>query len=361
MSFERTAAGLDVHARSTYAWALDTHTGEIYSERLTPDPDHALTWLGKLPGPVACAYEAGPTGYGLARALNTAGIRCLVAAPSKMERPKGDRIKNDKRDAMRLAKLLRLDEIPTVRIPTEQEEAARDLLRSRDDVRRHLMRARSHINAQLLRHGQVYSAGSTWTHDHHCWLTKQQFTETAANTAYGELLETVLETENRLDRMSKAVRALADSPAWHDTVIRLSCLRGINTLTAVNLAVEIGDWHRFTGTTIPAYLGLVPSEHSSGESDRHGAITKSGNTHARRLLVEASWSHLRPYRKASATLQARLDLAPPAVRHRADQGNRRLHRRWEAFESRKKRRTVAAVAIARELSSWCWSLVTLEC
>jgi transposase len=362
MSFERTAVGLDVHARSTYAWALDTRTGEVFAERLLADPATALAWLHKLPGPLVCAYEAGPTGYGLARTLNAAdGIRCLVAAPSKMERPKGDRIKNDKRDAMRLAKLVHLEEIPTVRIPTEHEEAARDLLRSRDDVRRHLMRARSNLTAMLLRHGQVYYDGGTWTREHHRWLARQHFTDPAATSAYGELLETVLESEARLERMSTTVRALAEDATWQQAVIRLRCLRGIDTLAAVNLAVEIGDWHRFTGATLPSYLGLVPSDHSSGASERHGAITKSGNTHVRRLLVEAAWCHLRPYRKASAALQVRLDAAPPAVRHRADQANRRLHHRWQSFEDRRKRRTVAAVAIARELSSWCWSLVTLDC
>ncbi|WP_345125218.1 IS110 family transposase [Streptomyces chiangmaiensis] len=156
MFSERTSVGLDVHARTTTAWALNGETGEVFSERLDAETHNVLAWVATLPQPAAVAYEAGPTGFVLARALDGIGIRCVVAAPSKMERPAGDRIKTDKRDAQRLAKLLRMDELPVVRVPTPAEEAARDLVRGRDDVRRDLARARNRVSKLLLRQGRVW-------------------------------------------------------------------------------------------------------------------------------------------------------------------------------------------------------------
>jgi transposase len=360
MYTERTSVGLDVHARSTVAWGLDGVTGEVFTDRLTPQTAHVLAWLDRLPGPVAVAYEAGPTGYGLARALQEAGIRCVLAAPSKMERPAGDRIKTDKRDAERLARLLRLDELPAVRVPTVQEEAARDLTRAREDVRADLMRARHRLSKLLLRQGIVYNGGNTWTAIHHQWLTGHHFDGHGTSVAYDDALEAVLALETRRDRLDLAVLDLAAGRQWAPVVSRLSCLRGISTLTALGLAVEIGDWHRFTGSTIGAYLGLVPSEGSSGERRRQGSITKTGNTHARRLLVEAAWHHRRPYRRPGTALRSRLDKAPAPVRQRAEQGNRRLHQRWATLDARQKRSTVTVVAVARELSGWCWSLATMD-
>jgi transposase len=360
MYSERTSVGLDVHARSTVAWGLDGVTGEVFAERLVPDTAEVLAWLGRLPAPVAVAYEAGPTGFGLARALRDAGIRCVLVAPSKMERPAGDRIKTDRRDAERLARLLRLDELPAVRVPTVEEEAARDLTRAREDVRADLMRARHRLSKLLLRQGVVYTGGNAWTAAHHQWLTGHHFDQPARRVAYDEALDTVLALEARRNRLDAAIAQLAGQRAWAPVVSRLTCLRGVGTLTALGLAVEIGDWRRFTGATIGAYLGLVPSEDSSGDRRRLGAITKTGNTHARRLLVEAAWHHRRPYRHPGVALRARLDQAPAPVRQRAEQGNRRLNQRWASLDARHKPSTVAVVAVARELSGWCWSLATLD-
>ena len=360
MYTERTSVGLDVHARSTVAWGLDGLTGEVFAERLTPSTADVVAWLARLPGPVAVAYEAGPTGYGLARALEAAGIRCVVVAPSKMERPAGDRVKTDRRDAERLARLLRLDELPAVRVPTPDQEAARDLLRSREDTRADLMRARHRLSKLLLRHGIVYDSGKAWTGVHHQWLAAHRFESFALQTAYDEALETVLALEARRDRLDRAIHELAAQPQWAPLVARLACLRGISTLTGLGLAVEIGDWSRFTGSTIGAYLGLVPTEHSSGGQRRQGGITKTGNTHARRLLVEAAWHHRRPYRRPSVALRARLDQVPAPVRQRAELGNRRLNQRWAGLDARAKRPTISVVAVARELSGWCWSLAVMQ-
>jgi transposase len=356
---ERTSVGLDVHARSVAACAVDAVTGAVVQARLCPDHDVVLRWLGQLPGPVAVAYEAGPTGFGLARAVRAAGWRCEVVAPSKLARPAGDRVKTDARDARLLARLLRLDEVASVRVPDVAEEAARDLVRAREDVRGELMRARHRVSKLLLRQGIVWSGGAGWSLAHHAWLRRQQLAQPAARIAFDTAYETVLLAESRRDRLDKAITELAHDPAWAPTVARLQCLRGISTLTGFALAVEIGDWHRFTGATIGAYLGLVPSESSSGASRNQGPITKTGNGHARRLLVEAAWHHRKPYRNPSAAMRSRWQAAPPAARARGHAGNHRLHARWEEFIARKKRPVVANVAIARELAGWCWSLATM--
>lgn len=358
MFSERTSVGLDVHARSVVACAIDTVTGELTRARLCPDPAEVLDWIGHLPGPVAVAYEAGPTGFGLARAVVAARVRCEVVAPSKLQRPAGQRVKTDARDALHLARLLRLDEFTSVRVPPAAEEAARDLVRAREDARGDLMRARHRVSKLLLRQGIVWSGGGTWTLTHHAWLHAQRFEHPGLQAAYEGAYEAVVMAEDRRTRLDHAITAMAKDPAWSPMVARLSCLRGIDTLTALGLAVEIGDWHRFTGSSISAYLGLVPAESSSGQSRSQGSITKIGNTHARRLLVEAAWHH-RPGYRVGTTLRRRWDAAPPAARARGHAGNQRLHQRWLAFTARHKRPVIANVAVARELAGWCWSLATL--
>jgi transposase len=356
---ERTSVGLDVHARSVVACAIDTMTGEMIRQRLTPEHAGVLGWIRALPGPVAVAYEAGPTGFGLARALSAALVRCEVVAPSKLQRPAGDRIKTDARDALHLARLLRLDEVVSVRVPSAAEEAARDLVRAREDVRGDLMRARHRVSKLLLRQGLVYTgAGGNWRPAHNAWLQLLRFENVALQAAYEAAYEAVVLTEGRRARLDKAIAALASDSPWSATVARLGCLRGVDTLTAFGLAVEIGDWERFTGSSIGAFLGLVPSESSSGASRSQGPITKSGNSHARRLLVEAAWHHRRRYR-VGTTIQARWQRAPAAARARGHLGNQRLNHRWQTFTAHHKKPVVANVAIARELAGWCWSLATL--
>jgi transposase len=356
---ERTSVGLDVHARSVAAAAIDGVTGELVQARLTPSHEHIRAWLADLPGPVAVAYEAGPTGFGLARALDSAGIRCVVAAPSKLQRPAGDRVKTDARDAVHLARLLRLDEVTAAAVPTPATEAARDLVRAREDCRGDLMRARHRLSKLLLRQGVVYSGGQAWTSAHDAWLRRQHFDAPATRIAFESDYDTVLTVKARRDRLDAAITVMAAESEFTPVVHRLGCLRGVSTLTAFALAVEIGDWHRFTGNTIGSFVGLVPSEHSSGASRVQGSVTKTGNGHARRLLVEAAWHHRARY-VAGKTMRDRWDLASPAARARGDEGNRRLHHRWVVFTERCKRHTVANVAIARELAGWCWSLAVMD-
>jgi len=355
---ERTSVGLDVHARSVSAAAIDSHSGELVKARLSPAYEDVLGWVAKLPGPCAVVYEAGLTGFGLARALSAAGVRCEVAASSKLHRPSGDRIKTDAREALLLARLLRLDEIVSVRVPPATQEAARDLVRAREASRSDLMRARHRLSKLLLRQGIVYTDGKAWTQAHERWLGRQRFTLAGTQAAFDDAYETVVLADARRDRLDEKITAMARDCEFTPIARRLACLRGISTLTSFALAVEIGDWDRFTGSSIGAYLGLVPSEHSSGQSRSQGAITKTGNTHVRRLLVEAAWHHRTPYRP-SQVLQRRWDLAPAAARARAHAGNQRLHQRWVTYNLRKKRPVIANVAIARELAGWCWSLAVI--
>jgi len=362
---ERTSVGLDVHARSVAAAAIDGVTGELVQAKLTPSYDHVRSWLAALPGPVAVAYEAGPTGFGLCRSLAAAGIRCEVVAPSKLQRPAGDRVKTDARDAVHLARLLRLDEVTSVAIPSVDQEAARDLVRAREDCRGDLMRARHRLSKLLLRHGIVYYGGQAWTGKHDAWLrheARDQLTGTAGRATgltFDFAYENVVTTKAHRDRLDAAIDQMARDSEFTPLVRRLGCLRGVGVLTGFALAVEVGDWHRFTGNSIGSFVGLVPSEYSSGASRVQGAITKTGNTHVRRLLVEAAWHHRARYR-VGAVMRSRWDQAPAAARVRGDEGNRRLHARWVKFIERRKRPTIANVAIARELAGWCWSLAVLE-
>ena len=358
MLVERTCVGLDVHARSVAAAAIDGVTGELSQARLTPSHDHIRSWIEQFDGPVAVAYEAGPTGFGLYRALNAVGVRCVVAAPSKLQRPPGDRVKTDAKDAVHLARLLRLGEITAVTVPTVDQEAARDLVRARDDCRGDLMRARHRLSKLLLRHGFVYSGGQAWTGVHDQWLRRQRFDHRATTMAFESGYEAVTAITARRGRLEKAIAELAAGSEFTPIVHRLGCLRGIATLTAFALAVEIGDWNRFTGSSIASFVGLVPSEHSSGASRVQGSITKTGNTHVRRLLVEAAWQH-RPAYRPGKVMRDRWDLADPAARARGDAGNRRLHQRWVQFNLRRKRPVIANIAIARELAGWCWSLAVM--
>jgi transposase len=338
---------------------LDAETGEVIERRLTPDHGEVIDWLQSLPEPVSAVYEAGPTGFGLARSLTEAGIECVVAAPSKLVRPAGDRVKTDKRDARHLARLLHLGEVVSVAIPTVAQEAARDLVRARDDCRGDLMSTRHRISKLLLRQGIVYYGGQAWTAKHEMWLRQQRFDDRARQAAFDASFDAMLSTVDRRERLDAAIAELAANSEFTAVADRLQCLRGISTLTAFGLAVEIGDWRRFTGRTIGAYIGLVPTEYSSGATRVQGSLTKTGNGHVRRLLIEAAWHHRKTY-QPGPRLRRRWQTATPAVRARSHAANRRLHTRWVRFDERHKRPVIANAAIARELAGWCWSLAVLE-
>jgi len=351
---EGSWVGLDVHARSVVAGVLDAGSGELRTLGVPPESELTVAWLQTLPQPTHVAYEAGPTGYGLARTCAQVGIACTVAAPSKIPRAPGDRVKTDRRDAERLA---RLGELVSVRVSEPGEEAARDLVRAREDARGDLMRARHRLSKLLLRHGLVYE-GSAWTLAHDAWLRRQRFGSGPLALTFDASYGAVVQTKARRDALDRAIAELAYEPPFADVVSRLVCLRGVSTLTALALTVELGDWERFRPQSLGPFLGLTPSEDSTGGRRRLGAITKTGNTHARRPLVEAAWHQRRPLR-ASAALERRWQGQPAQVCACADASARRLHARWHALESRRKRRTIVAVAVARELAGHCWALATM--
>jgi transposase len=357
MAKVRSWAGLDVHARSVLAVTLDAESGELRSQRLPGETAKVLEHLERLPGPTRAAYEAGPTGYGLARALTAAGIGCVVAAPGKIERPAQDKIKTDQRDAERVLRLLMIDGLHAVRVPTVEEEALRDLVRAREDVRGDLMRARQRLSKLLLRHDILYEdSASTWTQRHRAWLRSQDLGGGAQATLL-DYLGAIDTLELRRGALEKTIAELVPASPCAQTVARLRCLRGIDTLSAVGLAAEIGDFGRFGRPgKLMSYVGLVPSENSSGETRRQGAITKTGSRHARRLLVEASW-HYRKTPARGSTLQRRQDGQPAHIIAISWQAQQRLHRVWcRLAEERGKRRTIVAVAVARELAGFCWAL-----
>jgi transposase len=279
-----------------------------------------------------------------ARACAAAGIACTVAAPSKIPRAPGDRVKSDRRDAERLARLLRLGELVAVRVPEPFEEAARDLVRAREDARGDLMRARHRLSKLLLGRGLVYER-SAWPLAHDSWLRRQRFASPSLMLAFRRGLRCRAAGEDAPGCARSGDRRARLGAPFASAVGRLVCLRGVSTLTAFALTVELGDWQRFRPQSLGPFLGLVPSEDSTGGRRRLGAITKTGNTHARRLLVEAAWQQRRPLR-ASAPLERRRQGQPAAVRARADASARRLHRRWHALEGRGKPRTIVAVAVA---------------
>jgi transposase len=299
--------------------------GRCHGRGCVPDHGEILGWLRQLRGPVRVAYEAGPTGFRLARALADAEIECVVAAPSKLIRPAGDRVKTNARDAAHLPRLLRLGEITAVTVPEADVEAVRDLVRAREDARADLMRVRHRLSKLLLRQGRIYSRGQAWTGLHEIWLRRQRFEDTHTAAAFDHHFDAVLSATAARDRLDEQIVQIATAPRWADAVDRLGCLRGISALTGLALTVEIGDWTRFTGASIGAYVGLVPTEYSSGASRVQGSITKTGNAHVRRLLIEAAWHHRGAYRNPGPTMRARWAKVDPTLKARGHTGNRRLH------------------------------------
>jgi transposase len=358
MAKVRSWVGLDVHARSVLAVTLDAESGELRSARLPGETAKVVAFCAGLPDPTRVGYEAGPTGYGLARALHAADVGCVVAAPGKIERPAADKVKTDQRDAERVLRLLMIDGLHPVRVPSAQEEALRDVVRAREAIRGDLMRARQRLSKLLLRHDVRYEdTASAWTVRHRGWLTSLELGQRGAQVTLLEYLGAIDAIVIRRDALEKTIAELIPGSAWEQTVGRLRCLRGIDTLSAVGLCAEIGEFERFAKAgQLMSYLGLTPSEDTSGEKRRQGAITKTGSRHARRLLVEAAWHYRRAPAKGQ-TLRRRQDGQPAHVIEISWQAQRRLHRVWQRLDTQRgKRRTIVAVAVARELAGFCWAL-----
>jgi transposase len=351
--------GLDVHARESTFAVFDQASGEVSTKRVAGRPHELVPWLRGVQVPARMVYEAGPTGYGLARRALAEGIELCVCAPSKTERP-SDRVKTDQRDAVRLARLLAAGELVLVTIPSVEREQLRDLVRCREDIRADLVRARHRIGNFLLRR-EIYweGTGEAWTRKHRSWLTSIGFADHASRSTLADYLHAHDVLIARRDQVEADLAKLALTAPCAHTVARLRCLRGIDTLSALGLCAEIGEWERFDHPDqLSAYLGIVPCEHTTGQQRRLGSITKAGSTHARRLLVEAAY-HYRRGPVVGEALERRQRGHAPEIINISWKAQRRLNARWRQLrDARRKPNGIIAVAIARELAAFCWEIAT---
>ena len=301
-------------------------------------------------------YEAGPTGYGLYRLIKSLGHDCIVIAPSLIPSKPGDRIKTNRRDAENLAKLLRAGELTSVWVPDERHEAMRDLSRAREATIDDLKRKRQQISSLLLRLGLHYPGKTTWGKAHRTWLRGQKIAHREHRIVFEEALGAERQAQERADRLEAAIRVAVPDWSLSPVVTALQAMRGIDMIAAVTILAEIGDLSRFASPReLMGYLGLVPSERSTGDSVKRGGITKSGNRRARRILVEASWSYRHPPR-IGREKQAKVDAAPDAIREIAWKAQTRLSGRFRALSKKNKRPTIVVVAIARELCGFIWAI-----
>lgn len=356
-SIAPTFVGLDVHKDSISIALLRPGQDDPDQERIPNTPEEIRRLVGRWadPSSVRVCYEAGPCGYELQRQLRSLGVECAVIAPALTPRRPGDRVKTDHRDARKLCRLFRAGELTTIRIPPPDEEAVRDLLRLREDLGEDILRARHRLSKFLLRHGRVFRDATNWTQAHWAWIRAQRFELPLLERLRDEHVVAIEMRVAQRDQLEHELHAIALEPRYAGAVRRLSALRGVRTLTALTLIVEVGDFARFgSAAEFMGFSGLVPSEHSSGGSRRQGPITKTGNSHLRRVLVEAAWAYRA--RPTSSGQRRRID-QPPAVLALCVAVEQRLHRRYWRIVQRGKLSQVAAVAIARELAGAVWALM----
>jgi transposase len=301
-------------------------------------------------------YEAGPTGYGLYRQIEGLGHACVVVAPSLIPKKPGDRVKTNRRDALSLAKLLRAGELTAVWAPDPRHEAMRDLSRARGAAVEDLQSKRQQVSSFLLRQGLHYPGKKTWTKTHMRWLAGQKLEHLEQRIAFEEMLLAVRQAQERVERLEQAIRAAVPDWSLAEVVTALMAMRGIDLVAATTFLAEIGDLSRFqTPRELMAYLGLVPSEESTGDKIKRGSITKAGNRRARRILVECAWSYQHPPRVGKKK-QEKVAAAPRTVREIAWKAQHRLSARYRALTRRGKRKTVAVTAVARELAGFIWAI-----
>jgi transposase len=356
MAQVRSWAGLDVHARSVLAVTVDALSGEMRIRRLPGTTSEVVEFCASLPGPTRVAYEAGPTGYGLQRQIAALGHDCAVVAPSLIPKRPGERVKTNRRDALTLAKLHRAGELTPVWVPDPAHEAIRELVRAREAAMEDLRAKRQHLQSFLLRHGRVFTGRGAWTRAHTRWLCELRFEHPAQHLVLAEYRQAIADAETRLERLTRQVAELVPSWSMAPVVAAYQALRGVAFLTAVTVAAEIGDVRRFDNPRqLMAYLGLVPSESSTGERVRRGGITKAGNGRARRVLIEGAWTY-RFRARMSRLLQERQAGLPKAVCDIAWKAQLRLCARYRKLMARGKRQGVVTTAIAREMAAFLWAI-----
>ncbi len=353
--------GLDVHKDSIAVAharggesAPPVFVGEIGTRQA--DVQRLIARLQGKAAELRFVYEAGPSGYGLYRYLTGKGLACDVVAPSLIPRQPGDKVKTDRRDAVELARLLRSGDLTAVYVPTVEDEAIRDLCRARDAARVTLKAAKLRLKAFLLRHGLHYVGRADWTAAHKRFLAKVVCPTPAQQIVFQEGVRAVDEQVDRLQRIEDELRALA--PTWRlaPVVEALQALRGVQWLVAITVVAELGDLTRFDHPRqLAAFVGLVPSEYSSGGSRRQGGITKAGNSRARRVLVEAAWAYRYPA-KVSAHIQSRIDWLPKTLQDLGWKAQVRLCKRYRRLVARGKHPNVVVTAIARELIAFMWAI-----
>jgi len=356
-----TYVGLDVHkATISVALAESGRGGEIRQIGVFENRPEVLAKLtarlakgGRL---LSFCYEAGPCGYGLHRLLTGLGHDCVVVAPSLIPIKAGDRVKTDRRDALMLAKLHRAGELTAIWIPDAAHEAMRDLVRARATAGRVLSKARQHLQGFLLRHERIYRGGRAWTLAYRRWLTTVRFAHPAQQIVLQDYIHAVQDAEARLDRLMRQIEELLPSWSMAPVVTALQAMRGVALVVAATVVAEVGDFRRFANARqLMAYLGLVPSEHSSGATIRRGGITKAGNALARRVLIEGAWTY-RMQARVSRKLHDRNEKLPPAVRDIAWKAQLRLCARYRRLAAVGKPKVVVTTAIAREMVGFIWAI-----
>ncbi len=355
-----TYIGLDVHKNSiSIAFASDgSREGAVSAGQVPNDLTRLLRRLLKLGSPesIQVCYEAGPTGYGLYRALRQRGFACEVVAPSKTPRKSGDRVKTDRRDARKLAHYLRSGDLTAIRVPTEEEEAFRDLIRARECAKRVETNTKRRLGSLLLRHGRIWHKKSQWTKEHLVWASSQSFEHSATTEAHAHYLGELHRLGEVIAGFDRRIEEVASTLERADLIRALCAMKGIKTLTAATIVAELGDLRRFPSPgKLMSFLGLTPSEDSSGDNRRRGRITRAGNTRLRRLMVEAAWAYYRhPHR--SRELLKRSEGISPQVREVAWEAQTRLHRRLKALTMKGKSPRKALIAVARELVGFVWAI-----
>jgi transposase len=353
--------GLDTaKMKISVALAEEGRLGEIrFLGDIGNTPDAVRRLVTKLSGKyrkLLFCYEAGPTGYGLHRQISDLGHDCTVIAPSLIPKRPGERVKTNRRDAVTLARLHRAGELTAIWVPDREHEAIRDLVRAREAAMEDLREKRQHLQSFLLRHGQVYPGLRSWTQVHARWLSNLTFAHPAQYLVLREYRQAIEDAETRLERLTLQVAELATSWSMAPVVEAYQAMRGVAFLTAVTFVAEVGDVRRFeTPRQLMAYLGLVPSERSTGEAVRRGSITKAGNPRARRILIEGAWTYRYPAR-LSRPLQVRQENLPAVVRAIAWKAQVRLCARYRRLMAAGKRQTLVTTAIAREMAAFLWAI-----
>jgi len=353
--------GLDVHKETISVGIAKAGRGEAeYYGEIMNRPETVKKLVKKLSEAskdILYCYEAGPCGYEIYRQIKGHGYECEVIAPSLIPKKAGDRIKTDRRDANTLARLLRAGELTAVWVPNREQEAMRDLTRAREDMKAAERHIKQRLGAFLLRHGKRYSGKCKWTQVHFRWLEAVKFDSAVHQIVFQEYIDAVKDAKKRVAMMEKEMITALQEWELGEVVTSLMALRGVNMVTAMTIVAELGDISRFQSPPqLMAYLGLVPSEHSSGGQRHRGAITKTGNRHVRRALVESAWSYRFPARK-TAILQRRAEKTSTEVQEIAWKAQKRLCMRYRHLINRGKLQVKACTAVARELAGFIWAIV----